>query len=427
MATAFCYGCNLGPSQTSRSLDGLDRRQIAWVNRRHVTEEKLDEAVVALIDAYNRFSLPKLWGSGKHASADGTKWNPDEQNLLSEYHVRYGGYGGIGYYHVSDTYVALFSHFIPCGVWEAVYLLDGLLKNRSDIQPDTIYAATRGRPNSRVTSRHLGQSSGIRAFMSSSKRPYGIHVFPDQRRQRAQVAGRQASCPVRLRQHLLEHERVDVDHAVLEQVQRQHADLVVFAAVAGHFAAAGEEDEVGGAVPLLDDVQPFVDLAPQLLVVQVAAQEDGFDRLAEFGERLVGRVLHVVSREAAQDRLGLGRAQAHRRRVFDHLVVLLADQLPVDRLASGSAGGSGRRRVARCPAGTASALWIAFSRGRSWKPSSRQKANATVLWPWESTYCRSTSISVQWWITPSIMDATSDEEGDLSWEWMHSEFRSTCQ
>jgi len=48
-----------------------------------------------------------------------------------------GGYGGIGYYHVSDMYIALFSHFIPCGVWEAVYILDGLLKNESDIQPDS--------------------------------------------------------------------------------------------------------------------------------------------------------------------------------------------------------------------------------------------------------------------------------------------------
>jgi TnpA family transposase len=38
----------------------------------------------------------------------------------------------------------LFSHFIPCGVWEAVYLLDGLLKNTSDIQPDTIHADTQG-------------------------------------------------------------------------------------------------------------------------------------------------------------------------------------------------------------------------------------------------------------------------------------------
>ena len=65
-----------------------------------------------------------------------------EQNLLSEYHIRYGGYGGIGYYHVSDMYIALFSHFIPCGVYEAIYILDGLIKNESDIQPDTLHGDT---------------------------------------------------------------------------------------------------------------------------------------------------------------------------------------------------------------------------------------------------------------------------------------------
>ncbi len=64
------------------------------------------------------------------------------RTCFSEYHIRYGGYGGIGYYHVSDTYIALFSHFIPCGVYEAVYILDGLLKNNSDIQPDTVHGDT---------------------------------------------------------------------------------------------------------------------------------------------------------------------------------------------------------------------------------------------------------------------------------------------
>jgi len=144
LTTAFCYGCNLGPSQTARSVAGLDRRQVAWIHQRHVTEENLDQANTWIINAYNRFALPKCWGSGKRVSADGTKWDLYEQNLLSEYHIRYGGYGGIGYYHVSDTYIALFSHFIPCGVWEAVYILDGLLKNESDIQPDTVHADTQG-------------------------------------------------------------------------------------------------------------------------------------------------------------------------------------------------------------------------------------------------------------------------------------------
>jgi len=144
VTTIFGYGCGLGPSQTARSLKILDRRQIAWINQRHVTEDLLDKILVEVINAYNKFELPKSWGSGKTASADGTKWDLYEQNLLSEYHIRYGGYGGLGYYHVSDTYIALFSHFIPCGVWEAVYILDGLLKNESEIQPDTLHADTQG-------------------------------------------------------------------------------------------------------------------------------------------------------------------------------------------------------------------------------------------------------------------------------------------
>lgn len=91
---------------------------------------------------YNKFELPQFWGTGKYASADGTKWDLYEQNLMSEYHIRYGGYGGIGYYHVADSYIALFSHFIPCGVYEAIYILDGLMKNESDIQPTTLHGDT---------------------------------------------------------------------------------------------------------------------------------------------------------------------------------------------------------------------------------------------------------------------------------------------
>jgi TnpA family transposase len=125
-------------------MRGVDRRHIGSINQRHITTESLDEAITAIINGYNEFLLPSMWGSGESASADGTKWDIYEQNLLSEYHIRYGGYGGIGYYHVSDTYIALFSHFIPCGVWEAVYILDGLLKNKSDIQPHSLHSDTQG-------------------------------------------------------------------------------------------------------------------------------------------------------------------------------------------------------------------------------------------------------------------------------------------
>lgn len=143
--TTFGYGCNLGPNQTARHTRGLvTSHMLSYINRRHVSTEILQSASRDIINAYNRLSLPKCWGSGTRAAADGSKFEIYANNLLSEYHIRYGGYGGIAYHHVSDKYIALFTHFIACGVWEAVYILDGLLKNTSDIQPDTLHADTQG-------------------------------------------------------------------------------------------------------------------------------------------------------------------------------------------------------------------------------------------------------------------------------------------
>ena len=140
--TTFAYGTGLGATQTARHITQVNARQISFVNQRQISTEKLEAAISEIINAYNRFQLPRYWGDNKRAVADGTQWNLYENNLLSERHIRYGGYGGIAYYHVSDAYIALFSHFIPCGTWEAIYILDGLTKNKSDIQPDILHGDT---------------------------------------------------------------------------------------------------------------------------------------------------------------------------------------------------------------------------------------------------------------------------------------------
>lgn len=145
LLTLFTYGCNLGAAQAARHMRGLvSAHMLSFVNRRHINAKKLDAALVDLLNSYHRFRLPKFWGDGTHASADGTKYELSEQNLMAEYHIRYGGYGGIAYHQVSDLYVALFSHFINCGTWEAVYIIDGLLKNEPEIRPDILHADTQG-------------------------------------------------------------------------------------------------------------------------------------------------------------------------------------------------------------------------------------------------------------------------------------------
>jgi len=115
--TLFCYGTNIGPTETARSVKGISRKQIAWINLKRSTEERLDKAIAKVSNAYRKYNLIDCWGSGDSVSADGKLWDLYEDNLLSEYHLRYGSFGGIAYYHVSDTYIALFSRFIPCGVF----------------------------------------------------------------------------------------------------------------------------------------------------------------------------------------------------------------------------------------------------------------------------------------------------------------------
>jgi TnpA family transposase len=143
--TVFGYASELGASQTARHTNGVISRQVLRrLNDQHITSNKLEAALRDVIEEYTRFELPFFWGTGQGAIADGTHIELIENNLLGAKHVRYGKFGGIAYHHISDTYIALFSHFIACGVWEAVYILDGLLKNHSKLQPNTLYADTHG-------------------------------------------------------------------------------------------------------------------------------------------------------------------------------------------------------------------------------------------------------------------------------------------
>jgi TnpA family transposase len=106
----FTGGVNIGRYEAARHIAGVSARELSMVRggrRRHP-------------------------GGDLHRQPAGRVLDP----------VRRGR--GIAYHYISDTYVALFSRFIPCGVWEAVHLIEGLLANTCDIQPSTVHADTQG-------------------------------------------------------------------------------------------------------------------------------------------------------------------------------------------------------------------------------------------------------------------------------------------
>jgi len=143
--TLFAMGSGMGVSQGARHMQGLiTAPTLSLINRRHITGEKLDAASRDILDAYSQFQLPRYWGSGTTAAFDGTLFELAEQNLLADVHFRYRRKGAVAFHVVSDLYIALFTHFIPPGVWEAVSIIEALLQNRSNMQPDTVFADTQG-------------------------------------------------------------------------------------------------------------------------------------------------------------------------------------------------------------------------------------------------------------------------------------------
>jgi TnpA family transposase len=156
LMTIFAMGCNLGPNQAARHLAGnVTPHMLSYTNRRHLSLEKLDKANRELVELYLQLDLPKIWGDGKAVAADGTQFDFYDDNLLAGYHFRYRKMGAVAYRHVANNYIAVFQHFIPPGIWEAIYVIEGLLKADLSVEPDTVYSDTQGQSATVFAFTHL--------------------------------------------------------------------------------------------------------------------------------------------------------------------------------------------------------------------------------------------------------------------------------
>lgn len=145
LQTLFAMGCNLGPTQAARHFAAdVTPHMLSFVHRKHMSIEQLETATRELTELYLQLDLPKVWGEGKAVAADGTQYDFYDNNLLAGYHFRYRKMGAVAYRHVADNYIAVFRHFIPPGIWEAVYVIEGLLKAGLSVEADTVYSDTQG-------------------------------------------------------------------------------------------------------------------------------------------------------------------------------------------------------------------------------------------------------------------------------------------
>jgi len=88
--TTFAYGCLLGPTQAARHLRGVSAHELGATANRHFSIDKLNQAIVDVVNAYLGLDLVKVWG-------DGLSRRGPQPGLIGCYRGGNFGVGGGGY------------------------------------------------------------------------------------------------------------------------------------------------------------------------------------------------------------------------------------------------------------------------------------------------------------------------------------------
>ena len=97
----YGLGTNAGLKRMSGGEPGESYKDLLYVRRRFITRDHLRAAIAQVANATFRARSPQIWGEATTACAsDSKKFGAYDQNLLTEWHVRYRGPGSMVYWHV---------------------------------------------------------------------------------------------------------------------------------------------------------------------------------------------------------------------------------------------------------------------------------------------------------------------------------------
>lgn len=89
--------------------------------------------------------MPHIWGEGTTACAsDSKKFGSWDHNLMTEWHIRYGGRGVMIYWHVEKKSVCIYSQLKTCSSSEVAAMIEDLLCHCTDLKVEKNYVDTHG-------------------------------------------------------------------------------------------------------------------------------------------------------------------------------------------------------------------------------------------------------------------------------------------
>lgn len=119
----YGLGTNTGLKRVSAGNHGESYRDLLYVRRRFLTKDQVRAAIAQVVNAIFQVRQTHIWGEGTTTCAsDGKKFGAWDQNLLTEWHIRYRGPGIIVYWHVEKKAVCIYSQLKSCSSSEVAMI-----------------------------------------------------------------------------------------------------------------------------------------------------------------------------------------------------------------------------------------------------------------------------------------------------------------
>ena len=138
-------GTNAGLQRMAGLESGVSSKDLAYVRRRYLSGDVLRRAIAIMTNGTLRVRDPAIWGDGTTACASDSKhFGAWDQNLTTQWHVRYGGRGIMIYWHVERKSLCIHSQLKSPSSSEVASMIEGVVHHCTEMEVDRQYVDSHG-------------------------------------------------------------------------------------------------------------------------------------------------------------------------------------------------------------------------------------------------------------------------------------------
>ncbi|KTD53859.1 Tn3 family transposase [Legionella sp. PATHC038] len=156
LLSIYGMGTNVGLKHMCAGNAHVSEYQLRHIKNYFLSTDNLKNALSKVANALFKIRLKDIWGDMPIAVAsDSTQFSAYFQNLISEYHNRYGGRGVMIYWHVEKNACCIHSQLKSVSSSEVSAMIEGVLRHCTEMSVQKNYVDTHGQSEVGFAFSHL--------------------------------------------------------------------------------------------------------------------------------------------------------------------------------------------------------------------------------------------------------------------------------